>query len=244
MEQTYRLHFLQSKSDLRRSEKESTNQFKRTVKDSAYKSLVHPKLEDCSTVWDPKKCKQHQGRWQGSQSIGRPAWNGPEKSNKVGYKKISQHIKYDRYAAQPGLEDSRTETFRFKAVYALQDRNNLIAIEKDKHLQRGTGRRSHQYRQLRADRDYTRFSFLSYNGINSQVRHARQPRSKPSKPRLRLSRTPRSINSQNIFYLFIFLSSSSFYLSLFLVICLIIFILPFCPFSHSTGDNPQSWVHW
>ena len=33
---------------------------------------------------------------------------------------------------------------------------------------------------------------------------------------------------------------SSFYLSLFLLICLIFFILPF---SHSTSDNPQSWGH-
>ena len=129
----------------------------------------------------PQKCKQQLGRWQDSPSIGRPTWNGPEKSCKVGYRKISQHIKCDRYATQAVLEDSqRCVDSRLCVFYKI--RNNLVAIEKDnykKNLQRGTGRRSHQLRQIRADRDYTHFSFFPQTIVQwnqRSVRHVRQLR--------------------------------------------------------------------
>ena len=39
-------------------------------------------------------------------------------------------------------------------------RHHFVAIDEEPCLKRGTGRREHQYRQLRADKDYTRFSFF------------------------------------------------------------------------------------
>ena len=97
----------------------------------------------------------------------------------------------------------------------------------DKYLQRGTERRSHQYRQIRADRDYTRFSFFprtikQWNLLPSQTCSAASLET--FKINVAMV-TPGSINSQNIFA-FLF---SSFYLSLFLLICLIFIILPFFP---------------
>ena len=53
-------------------------------------------------------------------------------------------------------------------------RNHLVAIDENLYLQRGTGRREYQYRQLRADKDYTRFSFfprtvIQWNQLPSQI---------------------------------------------------------------------------
>ena len=90
----------------------------------------------------------------------RPALNGPDKSCNVRYRKISQHIKCDWYATQPGLEDFRTKHVDSRLCMLYKIRNNLALIEEDKYLQRGTVRRSHQCRQIRADRDYTLFSFF------------------------------------------------------------------------------------
>ena len=39
-------------------------------------------------------------------------------------------------------------------------RNHLVANDENLYLQRGTGRREYQYRLLRADKDYTGFSFF------------------------------------------------------------------------------------
>ena len=39
-------------------------------------------------------------------------------------------------------------------------RNHLVAVEEGDYLQRGTGRRQHQYWQIRADKDNTKFSFF------------------------------------------------------------------------------------
>ena len=36
----------------------------------------------------------------------------------------------------------------------------LVVIDEESYLKRGSGRREHQYRQLRGDKDYTRFSFI------------------------------------------------------------------------------------
>ena len=56
--------------------------------------------------------------------------------------------------------EQRRVDSRLTNLYKL--RNHLFAIDENKYLQRGTGRRDHQYdyRQLRADKDYTRFSFF------------------------------------------------------------------------------------
>ena len=51
-----------------------------------------------------------------------------------------------------------TEDSRFSVLSKV--RNDHVAIDEESDLKRGTGRREHQYRQLRADRDYTCFSFF------------------------------------------------------------------------------------
>ena len=53
-------------------------------------------------------------------------------------------------------------------------RHHLVAIDKESYLKRGTERREHQYRQLRADKDYTRFSFfprtvIQWNQLPSHI---------------------------------------------------------------------------
>ena len=157
-----------------------------------YKSLCS-KLEYCSTVIGTQKV------FISSPSTGRPAWNGPKKSCKVGYRKISQHIKCDRYATQTRLEDSRTEPCRFKAVYALQDPKQYCSnrgrqIFTKRHKEKITSVSSDQRKQeLYTVLAFPSFPRLSFNGINSPVRHARQTRSIPSRPRLRRSNTPASI---------------------------------------------------
>ena len=55
------------------------------------------------------------------------------------------------------LEQRRVDS-RLTILYKI--RNHLVAIDENLYLQRGTGRREYQYRQLRADKDYTRFSFF------------------------------------------------------------------------------------
>ena len=55
------------------------------------------------------------------------------------------------------LEQRRVDS-RLTTSYKI--RNHLVAIDEDQYLQIGTGRRAYQYRQLRADKDYTGFSFF------------------------------------------------------------------------------------
>ena len=95
------------------------------------------------------------------------------------------------------LEQRRVDS-RLIILYKL--RNPLVATDENFYLQRTTRRRRHQYRQLRADKDYTRFSFFS------QDSHTVQPASKPNLPdRSRRSSTLDSISPKNFSYLFVFL---------------------------------------
>ena len=74
------------------------------------------------------------------------------------------------------LEQRRVDT-RLTILYKIQ--NQLVAIDESLYLQRGTGRREYQYRQLRADKDYTHFSSSpgqSYSGPSFQVKSAWQSR--------------------------------------------------------------------
>ena len=103
------------------------------------------------------------------------------------------------------LEQRRVDS-RLTILYKI--RNHLVAIDENSYLQRGTGRRAYQYRQLRADKDYTRFSFfprtvIQWNQLPSQS--AWQSRSIPSRPKSRRSSTLDSIRPKKNFYLFAFL---------------------------------------
>ena len=69
------------------------------------------------------------------------------------------------------IEQRRVDS-RLTILYKI--RNHLVAIDENSYLQRGTGRREYQYRQLRADKDYTRFSFfprtvIQWNQLPSQI---------------------------------------------------------------------------
>ena len=55
------------------------------------------------------------------------------------------------------LEQKRVDS---RLTILCKIRHHLVAIGEDQYLQRGTGRREHQCRKLRADKDYTRFSFF------------------------------------------------------------------------------------
>ena len=54
--------------------------------------------------------------------------------------------------------EQREVDSRLSVLFKIQ--HHLVAIDEESYLKRGTGRREHQYRQLRADKDYTRFSFF------------------------------------------------------------------------------------
>ena len=54
------------------------------------------------------------------------------------------------------LEQRRVDS-RLSMLYKI--RHHLVAIDEEFCLKRGAGRREHQYLQLRADKDYTHFSF-------------------------------------------------------------------------------------
>ena len=60
------------------------------------------------------------------------------------------------------LEQRRVDS-RLCMIYKI--RNCLLAVEEGDYLQRGTGRWQYQYRQIRADKDYTRFSFFPHRVI-------------------------------------------------------------------------------
>ena len=128
-----------------------------TIKEKAYKSIVRPKLEYCNTVWDPKCIKN------------------PKEGDKTNHRLVYQIEMVQRRAARwvtgryhntpsvcdmlrsldwRSLEQRRVDS-RLTIFYKI--RNHLVAIDKNSYLQRGTGRREYQCRQLRADKDYTRF---------------------------------------------------------------------------------------
>ena len=120
------------------------------------------------------------------------------------------------------LEQRRVDS-RLCMLYEIRNH-----IEEEHYVHRSTVRRSHQYRQLRADRDYTRFSFfprtiIKWNQLSSQTCVAEPLDTfKVYRPRSWRSSIQDSINFQDIFYLFSLSLSlfSSLYLSLFLFLSL------------------------
>ena len=122
-----------------------------TVKEKAYKSFVHPKLEYC-TVWDWFRGGQ-QGGWQeGTITL-------------QAYQTCCAVWTGDR------LEQRRVDS-RLSMLFKI--RHHLVAIDDESCLKSGTGSWEHQYRQLRADKDYTRFSFfprtvIQWNQLPSHI---------------------------------------------------------------------------
>ena len=169
------------------------------VKDKAYKSLVRPKLEYCNTVWDPK------------------CVNSSREGDKITHRMVDQLEMVQRRAAMwvtgryhntssvtemlhsldwRTLEQRRVDS-RLCMLYKIRNcLVHVVAVEEGDYLQRGTGRRQHQYRQIRADKDYTRFSFFSrtvirwYYGLNSLVIYVQQTRSNPLRLKSQRSSTP------------------------------------------------------
>ena len=86
-----------------------------------------------------------------------------------------------------------------------QIRNNLVVIEEDKYLHIDTGRRSHQYCQIRADRDFSLVSFFPRTAISQSDMLGRFDRNLQVQ-----GREGRALQTQlipkNFFYLFAFLS--------------------------------------
>ena len=59
-----------------------------TIKEKTYKSIVRPKLEYCSTVWDPKCIKKSQRRRQNKTRASISVRDGSEEGSKVGNRKV------------------------------------------------------------------------------------------------------------------------------------------------------------
>ena len=101
-----------------------------------------------------------------------------------------------------------------------QIRNNLVAIEEDKYLHIDTGRRSHQYCQIRGDRDFSFFSFFPRTAISQSDMFGRFDRNLQVQ-----GREGRALQTQLItkifFYLLGFLSLLFRLAFLILLICLI-----------------------
>ena len=88
---------------------------------NVYKSLVRPKLDYCSKVWDPKSVSSTKEGDKTAHRLVDQLEMVQRRAARWVKGRYRKHIQYDRYATQPGLEDSRAETCRFKAVYASQE---------------------------------------------------------------------------------------------------------------------------
>ena len=142
--------------------------------------------------------------------------------------------------------EQRSVDSRLTILYKI--RNHLVAINENSYLQRGTGRREYQYRQLRADKDYTRFSFfprtvIQWNQLPSQICLAESLDSfKTHVSKIKHSR----LNKTKTFLLSLCLSPSLlpsvFPIPYYSNSSFSILLLPFS-FSHSTGDNPHYCGH-
>ena len=123
-----------------------------TLKDRAYKPLVRPKLEYCSTVWDPKSV------------------NSIKEGDKTTHRLADQLEMVQRRAARwvtgryhsSQVSQTRCTVWtgellnRGTTVHALQDPEPPCSCGGRLLCKRGTG----QYREIRADKDYTSFSFF------------------------------------------------------------------------------------
>ena len=145
-----------------------------TIKEKAYKSIVRPKLEYCNTVWDPKSIKNPKEGEKSNQRLVQQVEMVQRRAARwvTGrYHNTSSVSDMFRSLDWRSLEQRRVDS-RLTILYKL--RNHLVAIDENKYLQRGTGRRDHQYRQFRADKDYTRFSFfprtvIQWNQLPRQI---------------------------------------------------------------------------
>ena len=177
-----------------------------TIKEKAYKSIARPKLKYCSTVWDPKCILKN-----------------PKEGDKTKHRLVYQLEMVQMRAARwvtgryhntssvsdmlrgldwRSLQQRRVDS-RLTILYKI--RNHLVAIDENLYLQRGTGRREYQYRQLRADKTTHAFPSSpgqSYSGTSYQVKSAKQSNSIPSRLRPRGSSTLDSFSLKHFFYLF------------------------------------------
>ena len=139
------------------------------VKENAYKSLVSPKLEYCSTVWDPK------------------CITNPKDGDKTSHRIVDQLEMVQRRAARwvtgryhntssvsdmlrsldwQSLEQRRVDS-RLSMLFKI--RHHLVAIDEESCLKRGTGRREHQYHQLRADKYVSSRFLLNIRSSDPQI---------------------------------------------------------------------------
>ena len=179
-----------------------------TIKEKAYKSIVRPKLEYCNSAWDPK-CIEN-----------------PKDGDKTNHRLVYQLKMVQRRAARwvtgryhntSSVSDMlRSLDWRFLEQRRVDSRlsipykiwNHLVAIDESHYLQRGTGQWEYQYRQLRADKDYTRFSFfprtvIQWNQLPSKICLAESLDSfKTEVAKIEHSRLNKS---KTFFYFFVFL---------------------------------------
>ena len=138
------------------------------------------------------------------------------------------------------LEQKRVDS-RLPIIYKI--RYHLVAIEEEFCLKRDNERREHQYRQLRADKDYTRFSFfprtvIRWDQLPGHICLAKSLDTfKTQVAKIEHSR----LNLKNIFYLFV--SLHLFFLMSFSILSAPAHLFhssPIVSVLHSTGDNSQS----
>ena len=114
-------------------------------------------------------------------------------------------------------------------------RHHLVAIDEESYLERGTGRREHQYRQLRADKDYTRF-FLSPDSNTVEPTSKSYLPGRVARHLQDSGREDRALKTQLIQRI----SSISLSFSILSVPTHLFHSSPIFSVSQSTGENPQS----